>query len=79
MLIGGAALGVLALFGGARVLSSMRGGGDEVDDMFEEETAVSGPLELQCPTCGGLISVTTTQRPIQVGCPMCQAQFVIRE
>ena len=79
MLIGGAALGVLALFGGARVLSSMRGGGDEVDGMFEEETAVSGPLELQCPTCGGLISVTTTQRPIQVGCPMCQAQFVIRE
>ena len=79
MLIGGAALGVLALFGGARALSSMRGGGDEFDDMFEEETVVPGPLELQCPTCGGLISVTTTQRPIQVGCPMCQAQFVIRE
>ena len=79
MLIGGAALGVLALFGGARALSSMRGGGDEFDDMFEEETVVPGPLELQCPTCGGLISITTTQRPIQVGCPMCQAQFVIRE
>ena len=29
MLIGGAALGVLGLFGGARALSSMRGGGDE--------------------------------------------------
>ena len=79
MLIGGAALGVLALFGGARALSSMRGGGDEFDDMFEEETVVPGPLELQCPSCGGLISITTTQRPIQVGCPMCQSQFVIRE
>jgi|MDTC01.1.fsa_nt_gb hypothetical protein len=78
-LIGGAALGVLALFGGARVLSSMRGGGDEFEDMLEEETVVPGPLELQCPSCGGLISVTTAQRPIQVGCPMCQSQFVIRE
>ena len=35
----------------------MRGGGDEFDDMFEEETVVSGPLELQCPSCGGLISL----------------------
>ena len=78
-LIGGAALGVLVLFGGARALSSMRGGGDEFDDMFEEETVAPGPLELQCPSCGGLISITTTQRPIQVGCPMCQSQFVIRE
>ena len=78
-LLGGAALGVLALFGGARALSSMRGGGDEFEDMFEEETVVPGPLELQCPSCGGLISITTTQRPIQVGCPMCQSQFVIRE
>ena len=78
-LIGGAALGVLVLFGGARALSSMRGGRDEFDDMFEEETVAPGPLELQCPSCGGLISITTTQRPIQVGCPMCQSQFVIRE
>ena len=78
-LIGGAALGVVALFGGARALSSMRGGGDEFEEAFEEETVVPGPLELQCPSCGGLISVTTTQRPIQVGCPMCQSQFVIRE
>jgi len=78
-LIGGAALGVLALFGGARAFSSMRGGGDEFEDMFEEETVVPGPLELECPSCGGLISITTTQRPIQVGCPMCQSQFVIRE
>ena len=70
---------ITVLFGGARALSSMRGGGDEFDDMFEEETVVPGPLELQCPSCGGLISITTTQRPIQVGCPMCQAQFVIRE
>ena len=78
-LIAGAALGVIALFGGARALSSMRGGGDEFDEMFEEESVVPGPLELQCPSCGGLISITTTQRPIQVGCPMCQSQFVIRE
>ena len=55
------------------------GGGDEFEEMFEEESVVPGPLELQCPSCGGLISVTTTQRPIQVGCPMCQSQFVIRE
>ena len=78
-LIAGAALGVIALFGGARALSSMRGGGDDFDEMFEEESVVPGPLELQCPSCGGLISITTTQRPIQVGCPMCQSQFVIRE
>jgi len=76
-LIGGSALGVLALFGGARALSSMRGSDDE--DMFGEETIAPGPLELQCPSCGGLISITTAQRPIQVGCPMCQSQFVIRE
>ena len=43
---GGAALGVLALFGGARALSSMRGGGDEFDDMFEEETVVPGPSRI---------------------------------
>ena len=78
-MIGGAAIAVLALFGGARALSSMRGGDDEFEGMFEEETVVPGPLELQCPSCGGLISITTTQRPIQVGCPMCQSQFVIRE
>ena len=78
LLIGGAAAGVLALFGGARVLSRLRGGGDEVEDMFEEGV-VPGPLELQCPSCGGLISITTTQRPIQIGCPMCQSQFVINE
>jgi len=52
------------------------GGGDS-EDIFEDFTP--GPLELNCPTCNGLISITTTQRPIQVGCPMCQSQFVIRE
>ena len=53
---------------------------EEEDDWGNwEETATSGPLELNCPTCNGLISITTTQRPIQVGCPMCQSQFVIRE
>ncbi len=45
----------------------------------QEETVVPGPLELECPSCGGLISITATQRPIQIGCPMCQSQFVIRE
>jgi len=52
-------------------------GGNDSEDIFEDFTP--GPLELNCPTCNGLISITTAQRPIQVGCPMCQAQFVIRE
>ena len=52
-------------------------GGNDSEDIFEDFTP--GPLELNCPTCNGLISITTTQRPIQVGCPMCQSQFVIRE
>ncbi len=52
-------------------------GGNDSEDIFEDFTP--GPLELNCPTCNGLISITTAQRPIQVGCPMCQSQFVIRE
>ena len=77
MIAGAAGLGVAVLAGLAVGLRKMGGGGDDgFDDMFEE---VPGPLELNCPTCNGLISITTTQRPIQVGCPMCQSQFVIRE
>jgi hypothetical protein len=69
-----AAVGIIA-----GLLSNKLGifGGDDSEDMFEDFTP--GPLELNCPTCNGLISITTAQRPIQVGCPMCQSQFVIRE
>ena len=75
---GAAGLGVAVLAGLAIGIRKMGGGdGDGFDDMFED--VPSGPLELNCPTCNGLISIATTQRPIQVGCPMCQSQFVIRE
>ena len=77
-LIGSAAIGIIGLVGGAVALNRMRGGSeDEFEEMFEDITP--GSLELNCPNCNGLISITTTQRPIQVGCPMCQSQFVIRE
>ena len=76
MIAGIAGIGVAVLAAMAIGLKKMGGDGDGFDDMFEE---VPGPLELNCPTCNGLISITTTQRPIQVGCPMCQSQFVIRE
>ena len=75
---GGGAAVVLGLLGlvGLRYFRS-----EEEDDWGEswEETATPGPVNLQCPNCSGLITITTDQRPIQVGCPMCQAQFVIRE
>ena len=73
-LFGAAFVAIAGLVGGAIALNRMRGGGD---DMFED--VVPGPMELQCPSCGGLISITTTQRPIQVGCPICASQFVLRE
>ena len=77
-LVSGAAVVIIGLVGGAMALNRMRGGsGDELEDMFEDVTP--GSLELNCPNCNGLISITTTQRPIQIGCPMCQSQFVIRE
>ena len=79
VLIGGAALGAVGLFGGARALSRLGGGGEEEFDEGFEDVAALGDLELQCPSCGGLISITTTQRPIQIGCPMCQSQFVLNE
>ena len=75
-LFGAAFIAIAGLVGGAIALNRMRGGGDP-DDMFED--VIPGPMELQCPSCGGLISITTTQRPIQVGCPICASQFVLRE
>ena len=75
-LFGAAFVAIAGLVGGAIALNRMRGG-DEFDDMFED--VMPGPLELQCPSCGGLISIATTQRPIQVGCPICASQFVLRE
>ena len=74
-MIGGAVLAVAGLVGAAIAFRNM-GGEDEFDD-FEDVTP--GPIELQCPSCGGLISITTTQRPIQIGCPICASQFVLRE
>ncbi|MCK5920041.1 MAG: VCBS repeat-containing protein, partial [Methylococcales bacterium] len=73
-LFGAAFIAIAGLVGGAIALNRMRGGDD---DMFED--VMPGPMELQCPSCGGLISITTTQRPIQVGCPICASQFVLRE
>ena len=77
LLYGGGAAVVLGLLGvvGLRYFRSE----DEDDWGSWEETATPGPVNLQCPNCSGLITITTDQRPIQVGCPMCQAQFVIRE
>jgi len=75
-LFGAAFIAIAGLVGGALALNRMRGG-DDLDDMFED--VMPGPMELQCPSCSGLISITTTQRPIQVGCPICASQFVLRE
>jgi len=77
MIAGIAGIGVAVLAGLAIGLRKMGGDGDGFDEMFEDVAV--GPLELNCPTCNGLISITTAQRPIQVGCPMCQSQFVLRE
>jgi hypothetical protein len=75
-LIGGAVLAVAGLVGAAMAFRNM-GGEDGFDEGFEDITP--GPIELQCPSCGGLISITTPQRPIQIGCPICASQFVLRE
>ena len=75
-LFGAAFIAIAGLVGGAIALNRMRGGGDP-DDMFED--VIPNPMELQCPSCGGLISIMTTQRPNQVGCPICASQFVLRE
>ena len=74
LLYGGGAAVVLGLLGvvGLRYFRS-----DDDDDFFDFEDA--GPVNLACPSCGGVIAITTNQRPIQVACPMCQSQFIIRE
>ena len=74
LLYGGGAAVVLGLLGvvGLRYFRS-----EDDDDFFDFEDA--GPVNLACPSCGGVIAITTNQRPIQVACPMCQSQFVIRE
>ena len=74
LLYGGGTAVVIGLLGviGLRYFRS-----EEEDDFFDFEDA--GPVNLACPSCGGVIAITTDQRPIQVACPMCQSQFVIRE
>ena len=74
LVIGGAVatIGIIGTVIGLRYFRS-----EEEDDFFEFEN--TGPVNLSCPNCSGLITITTDQRPIQVGCPMCQTQFVIRE
>ena len=74
LLIGGSLAGILVL--GAFVgLKYFRN--EEEEDFFDFEDV--GPTTLTCPSCSGQITITTEQRPIQVGCPMCQSQFIIRE
>ena len=75
LLIGGSVAGILAL--GAVVGLKYFRNEDEEEDFFDFEDL--GPTTLTCPSCSGLITITTDQRPIQVGCPMCQSQFIIRE
>ena len=75
LLIGGSVAGILAL--GAVVGLKYFRNEEEDEDFFDFEDL--GPTTLTCPSCSGLITITTDQRPIQVGCPMCQSQFIIRE
>ena len=77
MLVGGSVIAVIGLIGGAMAVRRILTEGDDFDGDFEDITP--GPIELQCPSCGGLISITTPQRPIQIGCPICASQFVLRE
>ena len=74
LLIGGSIAGILAL--GAVVGMKYFRNEDEEDFFDFEDT---GPTTLSCPNCSGQITINTEQRPIQVGCPMCQSQFIIRE
>ena len=75
LLIGGSVAGILAL--GAVVGMKYFRNEDEEEDFFDFED--TGPTTLSCPSCSGQITINTEQRPIQVGCPMCQSQFIIRE
>ncbi len=75
LLIGGSIAGILAL--GAVVGLKYFRNEDEEEDFFDFDDV--GPTTLTCPSCSGQITITTDQRPIQVGCPMCQSQFIIRE
>ena len=75
LLIGGGLAVILAL--GAVVGMKYFRNEDEDEDFFDFEEM--GPTNLTCPSCSGLITINTEQRPIQVGCPMCQSQFIIRE
>ena len=74
ILIGGtlAMIGIVGAVIGMKYFRS-----EEDDDFFNFEEM--GPINLSCPTCSGLITINTDQRPIQVACPMCQSQFVIKE
>ena len=73
-LLGLVLLGTILVAGGAIAIGRLRGGGG--DEEFDD---VSGPLELACPSCQSTIAVHTPQRPIQVGCLICQSQFILRE
>ena len=75
VLLGGGIAGTLAVIGviGLKYFRNE----DEEEDFFDFEDI--GPTNLTCPSCSGLITINTDQRPIQVACPMCQSQFIIRE
>ena len=75
LLIGGTIASILAL--GAVVGMKYFRNEDDEEDFFDFED--TGPTTLSCPSCSGQITINTEQRPIQVGCPMCQSQFIIRE
>ena len=70
--------GTLAIIGAAGAVIGLKYfRTEEDDDFFDFEDM--GPTNLSCPTCSGIITINTEQRPIQVACPICQGQFVINE
>jgi PKD repeat protein len=70
--------GTLAIIGAAGAVIGLKYfRTEEDDDFFDFEDM--GPTNLSCPTCSGIITINTEQRPIQVACPMCQSQFIINE